>query len=397
MDKWHFRNATLATMRGEGYGLIRGGSVLTLGDRIVFVGRDAEVPTSGDARVVDVSGRLITPALVDCHTHLVYAGSRADEFEQRLTGVSYAHIAASGGGINATVQATRLADDDALRKATLTRLDRLIREGIATVESKSGYGLDRDTELKILRVARSLEQHRSIRVVTTFLGAHAVPHGMDADSFIDNVVIRTLRHAHAQGLVDMVDGFLEHIAFSPTQIRRVFDVAQELSLPVRLHAGQLSDLGGASLAAAYGALSVDHLEYASKSEVAALASAGSVAVLLPGAFYTLREQQAPPVELLRQHGVPIALATDSNPGSSPMTSLLLAMNMGAVLFGLTPAECLRAVTVNANRALGITDAGRLSKDHRADLAIWDVEHPSELTYRIGDAALKQRIVGGQLC
>ncbi|MEL7296981.1 MAG: imidazolonepropionase, partial [Pseudomonadota bacterium] len=384
MEKWHYRNATLATMRGDGYGLIQGGSVLTLGDRIVFVGRDAEVPTSGDARVVDVGGRLITPALVDCHTHLVYAGSRADEFEQRLNGMSYAEIAAGGGGINATVQATRLADDDTLREAALKRVDRLIAEGVATIEIKSGYGLDRDTELKILRVARSIEQHRSVRIFTTFLGAHAVPHGMDADSFVDNVVIRTLRHAHAHGLVDMVDGFLEHIAFAPAQIRRVFDVARELNLPIRVHAGQLSDLGGASLAAAFGALSVDHLEYTNESDIAAMSAAGCVAVLLPGAYYTLRETQTPPVDHLRQHGVPIALATDSNPGSSPMTSLLLTMNMGAVLFGLTPAECLRAVTVNANRALGIADAGRLARDQRADMAIWAVDHPSELTYRMGD-------------
>jgi len=381
-----------------GYDLVDDGLIAFEGERIVYCGPESEAPQAlRSLHSQGLEGRLVTPALIDCHTHLVYGGSRAREFEMRLEGASYAEISKAGGGIVSTVRQTRDADEQSLFEQALKRLDRFLSEGVSTIEIKSGYGLDLPTELKQLRVARHLEQARPVRIVTSFLGAHALPSGMDADAYIDTVCIPALKAAAAEGLVDRVDGFCETIAFTPAQIERVFEVARALNLPVTLHAEQLSSMGGTQLAARYGALSVDHLEYASAADVQAMAEAGSVAVLLPGAFYALRETQLPPLDELRKAGVPVAVSTDSNPGSSPMTSLLLAMNMAANLFGLTPEEALRGVTVNAARALGLSDRGRLAPGLRADLAVWDITEPAELTYRMGDAPLHARHFGGQPC
>jgi imidazolonepropionase len=341
---------------------------------------------------------VVTPALIDCHTHIVHGGNRAREFEMRLKGASYEEIARAGGGIVSTVTQTRQASPEALLNAALRLADHLIAEGTTTIEVKSGYGLDRDTELKMLRTARRIADMRPVRVVTTFLGAHAVPaeYATRDDAYIDEVCIPTLRAAHAEGLVDAVDGFCEGIAFQPDQIARVFDVARELGLPVKLHAEQLSNLGGAKLAASYGALSADHIEYLDTAGVTAMAGAGTVAVILPGAFYTLRETRKPPIADLRAHGVPMALATDANPGSSPLSSLLLTMNMGCTLFQMTPEEALAGVTRNAARALGLADCGTIEPGKRADLAVWEIEHPAELAYRIGFNPLHTRIFGGRI-
>lgn len=379
---------------GAPYGLIPDAAIAVRGGRIAAVGPAAEV-AAADLPVRDLGGRLVTPALVDCHTHVVFGGNRAREFEMRLEGASYEEVARAGGGIVSTVRATRAADEAALLAAALPRVDAMLAEGVATIEVKSGYGLDMDTELRMLRVAREIGRVRPVRVVTSFLGAHAVPAGAEADAYIDEVCIPTLRAAHAEGLVDAVDGFCEGIAFSPAQIARVFDVARELGVPVKLHAEQLSNLGGAKLAAGYGALSADHLEYLDEAGVAAMAAAGTVAVILPGAFYTLRETQAPPIALFRGHGVAMAVASDCNPGSAPMTSLLLAMNMACTLFRMTPEEALAGATRVAAQALGLTDCGVIAPGMRADLAVWDVEHPSELAYRIGFNPLHARIFGGQ--
>ncbi|MFK7751717.1 MAG: imidazolonepropionase [Sedimentitalea sp.] len=391
----HARLATLAP--DTPYGLIDDGALALRGGKIAWVGARKDIPDefqSFERR--NMQGHLITPALIDCHTHLVHGGQRAREFELRLQGASYADIARAGGGIVSTVTATRAADDATLLKTALRRADALIAEGVSVIEVKSGYGLDQDTELRMLRAARAIEKHRPVRVRTSFLGAHAVPVDTDPDTYIDRVCIPALHAAHAEGLVDAVDGFCESIAFSPAQITRVFDAARALDLPVKLHAEQLSDRGGAALAARYGALSADHLEYLSADGIAAMAQAGTVAVLLPGAFYTLRETQAPPVEALRQAGVAMALASDANPGSSPLTSLLLAMNMGCTLFRLTPEEALAGVTRHAATALGLEDCGQLAPGLRADLAVWDIEHPSELAYRIGFNPLVQRVIAGAL-
>ncbi len=334
----------------------------------------------------DFGGRVATPALIDCHTHLVFGGNRAREFEMRLEGATYEEIARAGGGIVSTVAQTRARSLDELAAQALPRLDALLAEGVATVEVKSGYGLTVADELKMLRAARRLGELRPVRVKTSYLAAHATPpeYKGRADAYIDEVVLPGLDAAHAEGLVDAVDGFCEGIAFSPEQIARVFDRAKALGLPVKLHAEQLSSLGGAKLAASYGALSADHLEYLDADGVAAMAASGSVAVLLPGAFYFLRETQAPPVKLLREAGVPMALATDANPGSSPLTSPLLAMNMACTLFRMTPQEALAGFTINAAKALGLAgETGSIEPGKRAEIAIWNISDPAELAYRIG--------------
>ncbi len=388
-------NARLATMADP----VSGPGAIVVEDGLVtWVGAQTDLPAAhARAEQHDMQGRLITPAFVDCHTHLVHGGHRAREFEMRLEGASYEAIAREGGGIMSTVIATRTASEDQLVNTALPRLDALLAEGVSCVEVKSGYGLDHDTELTMLRVARRLASLRPVRIRNSFLGAHAVPKWAEADSYIDEICIPALRAAHAQGLVDAVDGFCENIAFTPAQIARVFTVAQELGLPVKLHAEQLSHMGGTALAARFRALSADHVEYATDADVRALAAAGTVAVLLPGAFYALRETQVPPVEAFRAHGVPMALATDCNPGSSPLTSLLLAMNLACTLFRLTPDEALRGVTLQAARALGLRDTGAIAPGLRADLAVWDVETPAELAYRIAFNPLYLRIFGGQPC
>lgn len=387
-------HATLATMTG-GYGLIRDGAVVAEGGRIVWTGPMADLTARGEAH--DMAGKLVTPALIDCHTHLVHAGSRAAEFEARLTGASYAEIAAQGGGILSTVRATREATEDDLVARALPALDAMIAGGVATVEVKSGYGLTVADELKLLRAARRLGTLRPVRILTTHLAAHAIPpeYKGRADAYIDEVALPSLHAAHAEGLIDAVDAFCEGIAFSPSQVDRLFTAARALGLPVKLHAEQLSNLHGAALAARHGALSADHLEYLDAAGAAAMAAAGTVAVILPGAFYTLRETQAPPIGTLRAAGVPMAVATDFNPGSSPMTSLTLAMNMACTLFRLTPEEALLGTTAHAARALGLTDRGRIAPGLLADLAVWDTDHPADLSYRIGSAPFT-RIFGGRL-
>jgi len=377
---------TDAPVAGRGAVVIRSG-------RIDWAGAEADLPAAADLPRHDLGGRLVTPAPIDCHTHLVHAGHRAREFELRLQGASYQKIAREGGGIVSTVAATRGASEAELIAQALPRLDALLAEGVATVEIKSGYGLDIDTELRMLRAARALSGLRPVRIRTTFLGAHAVPaeYRGRANAYLSDICLPALAAAHDQGLVDAVDGFCEGIAFDPGQIARVFRVARALGLPVKLHAEQLSNLGGAQLAARYGALSADHLEYATDADAAAMAAAGTVAVLLPGAYYALRETQAPPVAAFRTHGVPMALATDCNPGSSPLTSILLAVNMGCTLFRLTPDEALAGITRHAARALGLTDCGRLSPGLCADLAVWNVETVAELACRIGFNPLHARI------
>ncbi|TMV04962.1 imidazolonepropionase [Ruegeria sediminis] len=392
-------SARVATLNGdaEPYGMIPDGAIAIEDARIAWAGARSALPDRfADWPHEDLGGRLVTPGLIDAHTHVVFGGDRAVEFEMRLNGASYEEIARAGGGILSTVNATRAATEDELLAGALPRVDALLAEGVSCIEVKSGYGLDQDTELRMLRAARRIAAERPVRVRTSFLGAHAVPpdYKGKADTYIDEVCIPALRAAHAQGLVDAVDGFCEGIAFDPPQIARVFDVARQLGLPVKLHAEQLSNLGGAKLAASYGALSADHIEYLDEDGVRAMADAGTVAVILPGAFYTLRETQVPPIDLLRRHGVPMALATDCNPGSSPLTSLLLTMNMACTLFRMTPAEALAGVTRNAARALGLTDTGTIAPGLRADLAVWDVEHPAELSYRIGFNPLHTRIFGG---
>jgi len=394
------RNAKIATINegAAGYGMINAGALVLSDGQIEWVGAEQDLPAQyAGAAAEDLAGRLVTPGLIDCHTHVVFGGDRAQEFEMRLNGAGYEEIARAGGGINSTVKATRQAAFEDLVSSALPRVDALISEGLTTLEIKSGYGLEREAELTMLRAAREIGKRRPVTVKTTYLGAHASPpeyKGHD-DGYIDEVVIPTLIAAHQEGLVDAVDGFCEGIAFQPDQIARVFETAKSLGLPVKLHAEQLSNLGGATLAAAYGALSADHIEYLDEAGVRAMAQAGTTAVILPGAFYTLRETQKPPVDLLRTHKVPMALATDCNPGSSPLTSLLLTMNMGCTLFRLTPAEALAGVTCHAARALGMSDRGVIAVGKRADLAIWDVSHPAELSYRIGFNPLYKRIFGGQ--
>lgn len=395
-----WRNARLATMARPGLGLIEKGAVAIRAERIVYAGPEADLPSTftGGAEVTDCRGRWITPGLIDCHTHLVFAGDRAKDFEARLQGASYADIACAGGGIVSTVAATRAATSAELLQYTLPRLDALLAEGVTTIEVKSGYGLDLQNERKMLQVARRLGQERPVSIATTFLGAHALPpeaaHGKD--DYIDNVVLRMLPELVREGLVDAVDAFCESIAFSPEQVARVFATASALRLRVKLHADQLSNLHGAALAASHRALSADHLEHTDETSVAAMATSGTVAVLLPGAFYFLNEQTRPPIELLRRYAVPMAVSTDCNPGTSPLTSLLVAMNMAATQFGMTVEECLAGATREAARALGIdAHTGTLEPGKYADLAIWDIERPAELVYRIGLNPLSARIWRGR--
>ena len=393
-----FRNAQIATMTtGKSYGLIENGAVVISADRIKWVGAEKELPDEfAGLQGKNLEGRLVTPALIDCHTHLVYGGSRATEFELRLNGASYEEIARNGGGILSTVTATRNASEDELLAQSLPRLDAFLAEGVATIEIKSGYGLDIETEIKMLRVARQLGKERSVRVKTSFLGAHAIPPEFSgkADAYIDFVCEEVLPAVHYENLADAVDGFCENIAFSPNQISRVFEKAKSFGLPVKLHAEQLSNLGGATLAAKYGALSADHLEFLDQTGVEVMGESGTVAVLLPGAFYTLRETQLPPLDSLRKAEVPIAIATDCNPGSSPLTSILLCMNMSCTLFRMTPEEALCGVTIVAAQALGIGDeVGTIEVGKKAEFAVWNVDHPAELAYRAGFNPLEEMVIG----
>lgn len=393
-----WRNANLATMKpgGTPYGLIENGAIAAEGGRIVWAGASDDLPEdySGWASE-NLDGRLVTPALIDCHTHLVYAGGRAREFEMRLQGASYEEISKAGGGIRSTVKATRAASEDELVEAALPRLDALIAEGAGTVEIKSGYGLDLESERRMLRAARRLGEMRPVRVCTTFLGAHALPEDYEgrAEAYIDLVCEEMMPALAGEGLVDAVDAFCERIGFTNDQTRRVFEKAKTLGLPVKLHAEQLSDQDGAALTAEFGGLSADHLEHLSETGIKAMAAAGTVAVLLPGAFYFLKDERLPPVDTLREAGVPMAVATDSNPGTSPMTSPLLAMNMACVLFGLTPEEALAGTTRNAAKALGLQgEAGVIAPGCRAELAVWNADHPAELSYRFGFNPLHARIM-----
>jgi imidazolonepropionase len=397
-----WRNARLATLAegSQGLGIVEKGAVVTEGTRIAFAGPESELPPSAieRAEINDLEGRWVTPGLVDCHTHIIYGGNRAREFEMRLNGATYEEIARAGGGIVSSVNATNALSVNGLVAAALPRLDALLAEGVTTIEIKSGYGLNVEAELKMLRAARSLESVRPVRVVTSYLGAHATPaeyKGRNGD-YIAEVVLPGLDQAHAEGLVDAVDGFCEDIAFSTDEIGRVFDKARQLGIPVKLHAEQLSNLGGAKLAASYGALSADHLEYLDAEGVGAMAAAGTVAVLLPGAYYAINETQKPPVQALRDAGVRIAIATDSNPGTSPLTSLLLTMNMSATLFRLTVEECIAGATREGARALGLLgETGTIEVGKSADLAIWNIESPAELVYRIGFNPLYARVFKGE--
>ncbi len=394
-------NARIATMATDrpGLGVIENGRVVIEGGRIVAVGAASEVAIPGGAEVIDYEGRWVTPGLIDCHTHLVHAGNRAREFEMRLAGASYEEIARAGGGIVSSVRQVREASEADLVSQTLPRLDALIAEGVTTVEVKSGYGLTVDDELKMLRAARKLVEKRQVAITTTYLGAHATPAEYKGRNraFMEEVVLPGLKAAHAEGLVDAVDGFCEGIAFSPDEMRLVFDEARALGLPVKLHADQLSNLHGAALAAEYQGLSADHLEYTDEDGAAAMTKAGTVAVLLPGAYYFIRETKKPPIDLFRKQRTAMALATDCNPGTSPLTSLLLTMNMAATLFHMTVEECLLGITRNAARALGrLETVGTIEVGKQADLAIWSVESPAELVYRIGFNPLHQRIWNGHI-
>jgi imidazolonepropionase len=386
----------IATLEDSGlaYGLMEDGAIGIDGERIAWVGQTIPGGWNGVERE-DFGGRLATPALIDCHTHLVFGGNRAREFEMRLEGATYEEIARAGGGIVSSVKSTNALSEDELVAQSLPRLDTLLAEGVSTIEIKSGYGLNVDAELKMLRVARRLGTLRPVRVRTSYLAAHATPPAYKGrpDDYITEVVLPGLEAAHAEGLVDAVDGFCEGIAFSPGQIARVFDRAKALGLPLKLHAEQLSNLGGAKLAASYGALSADHLEYLDEEGATAMAAAGTVAVLLPGAFYALREERAPPVGLLRGAGVRMAVATDCNPGTSPLTSLLLTMNMACTFFRLTVEEALAGVTREAARALGLhEETGTIAPGKRAEIAIWNAEQPAELCYRIGFNPLHQLVL-----
>ncbi len=388
-------NARVATMTATG--MIEDGAVAIGDGQIRWTGRGDAVPE--DYRrwpCEDAGGRLVTPGLIDCHTHIVHGGDRAREFAMRLEGARYEDIAQAGGGIVSTVAATRALDEEALLAASLPRVDALIAEGVTAIEIKSGYGLTVAEEIKMLRVARRIGEVRAVTVRTTWLAAHALPaeYKGRADAYIDEVAIAGLHAAHAEDLVDAVDGFCETIGFTRDQVARQFDAARALGLPVKLHAEQLSDMDGAALVAEYGGLSADHIEHLSDAGIAAMAKAGTVAVLLPCAFYTLRETRLPPIDKLRAAGVPMAVSTDNNPGTSPVSSLILAMNMAQTFFRLTPSEALAGVTVNAAKALGLSDRGRIATDLRADLCVWDCEEIAQISYQLGQNRLHRRIFGG---
>jgi imidazolonepropionase len=397
-----WRNARLATLaeNAPGLGIVENGAIAVKDGRIAYAGPEADLPAAlrDGAETIECEGRWITPGLIDCHTHLVHAGDRANEFEMRLAGATYEEVARAGGGIVSSVKALRAASEDELVRQSLPRLDALLAEGVTTVEMKSGYGLDLKNEAKSLRAARRLGNERPVTVRTTFLGAHALPveANGDKDAYIAKVADEMLPAIAAEGLADAVDGFCEGIAFSPEQMTRVFDAAKAHDLPVKLHADQLSNLHGAALAARYGGLSADHLEYTDDEGAAAMAKAGTVAVILPGAYYFIRETKKPPIDLFRRHGTKMALATDNNPGTSPLTSLLLTMNMGATLFAMTVDECIAGVTREAARALGLlSETGTLEAGKWADLAIWDIERPAELVYRMGFNPLHSRVWRGK--
>ena len=391
-------NARLATLAGDaGYGLVEDGALGWKDGRITYAGPRSRLPEAARAaEVVDADGRLLTPGLVDCHTHLVFGGDRAGEFEQRLQGASYEQIARAGGGIVSTVRATRAADEETLLAQSLPRARALLADGVTTVEIKSGYGLDLEGERRMLRVARRLGEMLGLQVRTTFLGAHALPPEFAgrADAYID-AVCNWLPRLHGEGLVDAVDAFCERIGFDAAQTRRVFEAARALGLPVKLHADQLSDGGGAALVAGFGGLSADHVEHTSAAGVRAMADAGTVAVLLPGAFHVLRETTLPPLEAFRAEGVAMAVATDCNPGTSPLQSLRLAMSLACTHFRLTPEEALRGTTVNGARALGLADRGRLQPGLRADLVLWNAEQPAELAYWLGGGLRAASWIGGR--
>ena len=391
-----WRNARLATMAGEGLGIVEGGAVAVRDGRIVFAGPEAELPSHLRAgETVDCEGRWITPGLVDCHTHLVFAGDRSDEFERRLAGETYADIARAGGGIAATVRATREASEDALVAAALPRVDAMLAEGVTTIEVKSGYGLETGAELRQLRAARRLGRECSVSIAPTYLGAHAVPPGGDRASYLRSIIDEALPRIAAEGLADAVDAFHETLAFTADETAAVFEAARRHGLRVKLHADQLNDNGGAALAARFSALSADHLEYTSEEGAAAMGRAGTVAVILPGAFYVLKETRKPAIEAFRRHGVAMAVATDLNPGTSPILSLRLCAHMACTFFGLTVPEALLGMTRYAARALGReTEIGTLEAGKSCDLAIWNVEHLAEVVAWIGPAPLHARVWRG---
>ena len=401
MTEWDhlLTDVNLATMQpgGEPYGCIENAALAIKDGNIAWLGPAGEVPAASAKQTLSLGGRWVTPALIDCHTHLVFGGNRAAEFEQRLGGASYEEIALAGGGILSTVRATRSSSQDDLQHSAAPRLQALKREGVATLEIKSGYGLELETELRMLRAARSLGERFGVSVRTTFLGAHTLPpeYSGRADRYIDLLCDAILPAAVEEGLVDAVDAYCERIAFSPDQVWKLFARAGSLGLPVKLHADQLSDGGGAGLAARAQALSADHLEYSSDEGLRAMAGSGTVAVLLPGAFLTLREDRKPPLARLRELDVPVALATDCNPGTSPVCSIRVIMNLAVALFGMTPEECLAGVTREAARALGLHDRGTLAPGKRADIAIWNVGHPRELSYWLGLNELESLMIRGQ--
>lgn len=389
---WH--NCHIATMQNGHYSSIEQGAIVTFGQHIHWIGAEQDLPADEYAERIDLNGAWVTPGLIDCHTHSVFGGNRSVEFEKRLQGVSYAEIAASGGGIASTVRATREATEEQLLASALKRIRSMQRDGVTTIEIKSGYGLDYANERKMLRVIRQVAEVLPMTVKSTCLAAHALPpeYKDQSDAYIEHICTEMLPKLHAEGLVDAVDAFCEYLAFTPAQVERVFKAAQALNLPVKLHAEQLSALGGSSLAARYHALSADHLEYMTEDDVKAMAAAGTVAVLLPGAFYLLRETQYPPMQSLLEHGVRIALSSDLNPGTSPALSLRLMLNMCSTLFRLTPEQALAGVTLHAAHALGLQDThGSLEQGKVADFVAWDIEHPSEIVYWLG-GDLPKRIV-----